>query len=124
MGSSPTIRITNLVKAVLRTSFAGFFVKKEDILKKVRIRYTFHGEVQGVGFRYTAKQVADYYGLTGFVKNESDETVTAEVQGTPLDVMAFVPGITHASHWIHIESFEKREAPLREDERSFSVVGF
>ncbi|MFN2938657.1 acylphosphatase [Lachnospiraceae bacterium YH-ros2226] len=93
-------------------------------LKKVRIRYCFHGEVQGVGFRYTAKQVADYYGLTGFVKNEYDGSVTAEVQGTPLDVVAFVPGITRASRWIHIESFEKKEVPLKEDERSFSVVGF
>ena len=41
----------------------------------------FHGRVQGVGFRYTAKMLAQSLGLTGWVKNEWDDTVVMEVQG-------------------------------------------
>ena len=45
----------------------------------------FHGRVQGVGFRWTASQIAGEYGLTGWVRNEYDGTVTMEVQGIPFE---------------------------------------
>ena len=46
-----------------------------------RRRINFKGRVQGVGFRYRASYAAESLGLTGWVKNEWDETVTMEVQG-------------------------------------------
>lgn len=48
----------------------------------VRKHITFTGEVQGVGFRYRARTAADFYGCTGWVKNEWDGSVTMEIQGT------------------------------------------
>lgn len=50
-------------------------------MDKVRIHAVFHGEVQGVGFRYTARQAANALGLTGWVRNEYDGSVSAEIQG-------------------------------------------
>ena len=47
----------------------------------IRKRIVFHGRVQGVGFRYTAKYLAQSLGLTGWVRNEWDGTVTLEIQG-------------------------------------------
>lgn len=47
----------------------------------VRKHITFYGRVQGVGFRYTAKYLAQSMDLTGWVENEWDGTVTMEVQG-------------------------------------------
>lgn len=47
----------------------------------VRKHMIFHGRVQGVGFRYTAKYLARSMNLTGWVKNEYDGTVVMEVQG-------------------------------------------
>ena len=47
-----------------------------------RIRVRFVGEVQGVGFRWTARKVADELGLTGWVRNESDGSVEMELQGS------------------------------------------
>lgn len=42
------------------------------------------GEVQGVFFRATAKEVAEQLGLTGWVQNNPDGTVSIEAEG-PLD---------------------------------------
>ena len=50
-------------------------------MEEIRKRIIFHGRVQGVGFRYTAKHLANSLGITGWVKNEWDGTVIMEVQG-------------------------------------------
>ena len=49
----------------------------------VRRRYSIEGQVQGVGFRYRARYAAQSLGLTGWVENEDDGSVTLEVQGRP-----------------------------------------
>lgn len=41
----------------------------------------FRGHVQGVGFRYTARQIAQQYHVAGFVRNLPDGTVEMFVQG-------------------------------------------
>ena len=50
-------------------------------MAEIRKRIVFHGRVQGVGFRFTAKHLANSLGLTGWVQNEYDGTVLMEVQG-------------------------------------------
>ena len=50
-------------------------------MTEIRKKYKFYGRVQGVGFRYTAKYLAQSLGLTGWVENEYDGTVEMEVQG-------------------------------------------
>lgn len=46
----------------------------------------FKGRVQGVGFRYTTRRMADRHGLVGFVRNLPDGTVEMLAQGQPEDV--------------------------------------
>jgi acylphosphatase len=41
----------------------------------------FSGQVQGVGFRFTAFNVANRHQLTGFVRNLPDGTVEMLIQG-------------------------------------------
>jgi acylphosphatase len=38
-------------------------------------RVVFVGHVQGVGFRYTTKTIADQHGMTGWVRNQPDGSV-------------------------------------------------
>ncbi|MHC4482519.1 MAG: acylphosphatase [Planctomycetota bacterium] len=46
----------------------------------------FTGRVQGVGFRFTALDIANRYRLTGWVRNQPDGTVEMIAQGPPDDI--------------------------------------
>ncbi len=59
---------------------------------KKRIRYTFDGTVQGVGFRPFVFRVASGLGLTGFVQN-TPAGVVAEVEGPPDKAEGFLAHI-------------------------------
>jgi acylphosphatase len=59
----------------------------------VRIRFRFVGHVQAVGFRWNTAKLAKEAGATGWVRNERDGSVTAEIQGIPSQVDAVVDGL-------------------------------
>lgn len=61
----------------------------------VRMHLVFHGRVQGVGFRFMAVTLARPRGLTGWVKNEYDGTVTMEVQGSGAQINSLVEELHH-----------------------------
>lgn len=48
------------------------------------------GSVQGVGFRYAMGRKAREFGVTGWVRNRSDGSVEAVVQGNPEAVARIV----------------------------------
>ena len=58
----------------------------------------FTGRVQGVGFRYTALQIAKEYEVSGYVKNLADGRVQIEVEGAPDEVSAFVGALEERMH--------------------------
>ena len=86
------------------------------IRKKIR----FHGWVQGVGFRYRAREAANLYGCTGWVKNEYDGTVTMEIQGSENQIDQVILAIERG-HFIRIENMECRTIPVDDEEYSFRV---
>ena len=47
----------------------------------IRRRIVFNGQVQGVGFRWRARQAANLYGCTGWCRNNRDGSVIMETQG-------------------------------------------
>jgi len=56
--------------------------------KAVSVHVT--GRVQGVGFRYHAVEEGRRLGVTGWVRNEPDESVAGHVEGDEAAVDAFV----------------------------------
>lgn len=92
------------------------------MMSEVRKHIVFHGRVQGVGFRYTAKYLAQSLGLTGWVMNEYDGTVVMEVQGREALINKLLVGLNHG-HYITIEWMDAREIPMMEDEKNFKVRG-
>ena len=46
----------------------------------------FRGHVQGIGFRYTAREIAHQYNVTGFVRNLPDGTVEMLIQGPAQEI--------------------------------------
>ncbi len=51
---------------------------------------TVKGMVQGVGFRWTCKRIADDLGLSGFARNNPDGTVTVGLTGSEADIERFL----------------------------------
>ena len=85
-----------------------------------RKRIIFSGRVQGVGFRYRASYAADSLGLTGWVKNEWDETVSMEVQGEEELIDKLVERM-YKERYIRIEGISVMNMPLLEGEKKFSI---
>lgn len=48
------------------------------------------GRVQGVGFRYSARSMAGFYGVRGFVRNLPNGDVYLEAEGAPEVLEEFV----------------------------------
>ncbi len=93
--------------------------RKGILMAEIRKHIVFSGRVQGVGFRYTAKYLAQSLGVTGWVKNDRDGTVTMEVQGREALINKLLVGLNN-NRFISIEWVDEKEIPL-EEERGFSV---
>ena len=50
----------------------------------------FHGHVQGVGFRYTVKNIAQRHDVNGYVRNLSDGRVELVMEGPDPEMDEFV----------------------------------
>ena len=88
----------------------------------MRRRLRCFGWVQGVGFRYRARHAADMLGVTGWVRNEEDGSVTLELQGTDEQIDRVIDMIDHG-RYVRIEHMEARSVPLQVDESGFRVRG-
>jgi len=53
----------------------------------------FTGRVQGVGFRYSALQVALGFEVSGYVRNLPDGRVQLEAEGSPAEVGDFIVAV-------------------------------
>jgi len=51
------------------------------------------GRVQGVGFRYTTREIARGFAVTGFVRNLPDGQVELQVQGASAEVERFLAAV-------------------------------
>jgi acylphosphatase len=74
-----------------------------------------HGRVQGVGFRYAARNQARSLGLKGWVENRPDGSVLTLIQGSPETCLSYIqwcrkgPGYS----WVEdIDIVEKPASPL------------
>ena len=77
-------------------------------------RLFFQGRVQGVGFRYTAKQLAAGYEVTGWVRNIADGRVEMVVRGEPQEVEAFLSAIADSHLRQHIRAQQEGDPPQGE----------
>ena len=88
--------------------------------KTVRWHILFEGEVQFVGFRYTARLLAKKLALSGWVRNLPDGRVEVEAQGAVTDLRRFLLQIKSQPH-IHVAHFAVTELPPDHNERRFVV---
>jgi acylphosphatase len=84
----------------------------------IRKHIVFTGWVQGVGFRWRARQAAEMYGCTGWIRNEWDGSVTMEIQGEEEAIERVIMSI-EAGRYVRIENMHCREIPIDSEEYSF-----
>ena len=83
-------------------------------MSAIRRRWRFTGTVQGVGFRYYARAAALHLGLTGWVANNWDGSVTLEAQGERAALDELVPMIERSNRWARIEGMTTETLPPEE----------
>lgn len=79
------------------------------------------GRVQGVGFRFFVQSNAKTMGITGWVKNMSDGSVTMELQGEPQIVERLIAKIQRGNDWIKVTNFELSDLPVVAGENKFAI---
>jgi acylphosphatase len=64
---------------------------------RTRAQVFYSGRVQGVGFRYTAREVACGYEVSGFVRNLPDGRVELVVEAEESEAKAYLDGIQRSA---------------------------
>lgn len=80
----------------------------DSVIASIQVFY--EGNVQGVGFRYSVRQIAKGFDVTGSVRNLRDGRVELLVTGEEGEVRAFVEAIGQSELRAHIK--KQSEAPL------------
>lgn len=86
-----------------------------------RYHIIFKGRVQGVGFRFQVKMLADRLGVTGTVRNIYDGSVEVYIQGNENQIMSFFKGLENINFAI-IDSKNINEVSVIDGYSDFQVV--
>ena len=84
----------------------------------IRKHIIFTGWIQGVGFRWRARQAAEMYGCTGWVRNEWDGSVTMEIQGEEEAIDRVIMSI-EAGRYVRIENMDSRMILVESEDQGF-----
>ncbi len=82
----------------------------------------FEGRVQGVGFRYSVKDLARGFDVCGWVKNLADGSVELQVMGDQAEVDSFIQEIAQESTLAHhIQNYTVIQIPLLGNISGFQI---
>jgi len=71
------------------------------------------GQVQGVGFRYSAKQMADRLTIRGNAQNLSDGSLLIRAEGEPEKLEQFLLWCRHGPDKARVSNIEYREREIK-----------
>ncbi|TCS79692.1 acylphosphatase [Pectinatus cerevisiiphilus] len=80
-----------------------------------------YGRVQGVGFRYFVQSAAKKYGLSGWVKNMSDGSVTMEVQGDAPKLDSLFAEIKKGNVFIKVARIDTKSINIVDGDNGFDI---
>ena len=89
-------------------------------MKAIRVLY--EGYVQGVGFRWTTKRIAQGYDVSGWVRNLPDGRVELQVSGEDQEVEAFMRAIRESTLGGHIAAERAAEIEIPNPFKGFRIV--
>ncbi len=71
------------------------------------------GRVQGVWYRASTERKANELGLTGYVQNEADGSVSIVAEGTPESLQELVQWCHHGPPLARVEKVEVKSGELK-----------
>lgn len=89
--------------------------------ERVRIEVWFTGHVQGVGFRYTCRQIATEFEVSGTVQNLLDGRVHLVVEAAANEALDFKNEIADQMR-SYIREIEESETSMPEGLQGFHII--
>ena len=87
--------------------------------KNLKIRV--YGTVQGVGFRFFARDIATKLELTGFVRNEPDGSVYAEAEGEEVALQKFLDWCRKGPPFAKLEKIDSDFSAASKRYKDFTI---
>ena len=81
----------------------------------------YEGNVQGVGFRWSVRNIAKGFDVTGSVRNLPDGRVELQVAGDETEVRAFLEAILQSELRAHIKKHSESPLPNPPAFRGFEI---
>lgn len=91
-------------------------------MNRRRMQVLYSGRVQGVGFRYQARQVASGFEVTGTIRNLSDGRVELVAEGPEAELKEFRTAIRESGLGPMIRDEQEFWAEPSGDFRGFEIV--
>ena len=92
------------------------------MLMRKRAEVYYSGRVQGVGFRYTVRQIAQGYEVAGSVKNLDDGRVELIAEGEEEEVRQFVQAIRQSELGDYIRNATESWKPVSKQYKGFTIA--
>ena len=80
------------------------------------------GRVQGVGFRWFARQEAQRFGICGHVKNLYDGRVEVVACGDDTALEGFLFALRQGNGYAHVTGLNRQEIPSSPTHEGFRIV--
>ena len=81
----------------------------------------YEGRVQGIGFRYTVRNIAKGFDVTGWVRNLTDGRVELQTSGEDEEVRAFLEAVRESELNSYIRKVDEHSVPALTDAKGFEI---
>ena len=91
-------------------------------MERCGLKILYSGRVQGVGFRYSTKQLAMGFELTGIVRNLNDGRVELICEGMRDELTAFQHAIQDSELWHFVKNEQVEWGKAEGSFRGFEII--
>ena len=87
----------------------------------ISLQVFYEGNVQGVGFRWSIRNVAKGFDVIGWVRNLPDGRVEMQISGEDSEVGAFLDSVMQSELRAHIRKHNQSAIPGPVDAQGFEI---